>query len=545
MQIDATRILIRRRLSTILAADVAGYSRLMGANEERTLERLDDARAVMDAAIARYGGRIANTAGDSVIAEFPGPAEAVRCALEVQEEIRADYGGLPEAERLQFRIGINLGSIMANGRDVLGDNVNIAARIENIAQPGGICISDAVYDRIKSEYGAAFRLLGPQSLKNISRKVVVYEAVTPDTGRRAVPAPRPRRRLALLAVIAAVGAVVAALAILVVTGVVRLSPPAQPNPTPESMLPSPLPEPAAGPSTAAAPPPVETTAPPATAQPPVTQPTAATEPATATSAATSEPQAPASASPPSVATSAATTPAATPSAIDLANLSAAAIGAIQGFDCAKLQADRTGTSDFTLSGYVGSTADAEAAVARLAAVPGAGHVHDQILVLQPPLCTTLSVLDQEAGQGSTTLLTPLIDEGGSNGYYYEGDSLGIGVTPTANGYLYVDLVDGQTQEVTHLLPSDARPDNRAKANQLITIGTLAPERKLYKVGPPFGLKLLVVMQSSGRLFDAKRKSREPADTYLADLRQRLRVLSAAGGQNSPVFSHTLLVYRHR
>src|SRR5215813_2173113 len=204
MQIDTTRILIRRRLSTILAADVAGYSRLMGANEERTLERLDEARAVMDAMISRHGGRIANTAGDSVIAEFPNPAEAVRCALAVQEELREQHAAAPVAEPLQFRIGINLGTIMANGRDVLGDNVNIAARIENIARPGGICISGAVYDRIKGELGAAFRCLGPQTLKNISRPVLVYEAAGPDAARSAVSSPpsRPRRRWPVIALLA-------------------------------------------------------------------------------------------------------------------------------------------------------------------------------------------------------------------------------------------------------------------------------------------------------------------------------------------------------
>src|SRR5262245_22120922 len=265
MQIDTTRILIRRRLSTILAADVAGYSRLMGANEERTLERLDEARAVMDAMIARHGGRIANTAGDSVIAEFPNPAEAVRCALAVQEELREQHAAAPVAEPLQFRIGINLGTIMANGRDVLGDNVNIAARIENIAQPGGICISGAVYDRIKGEFGTAFRCLGPQTLKNISRPVMVYAAGSDAAPPAVAPSPTRRRRLPLM-LLAAAGLVVAAVVALVAAGVVRIAPPhpaanesapprpaaQESTPTPESLLPSPLPEPAAGPGPAAA-----------------------------------------------------------------------------------------------------------------------------------------------------------------------------------------------------------------------------------------------------------------------------------------------------
>jgi class 3 adenylate cyclase len=530
MQIDTTRILIRRRLSTILAADVAGYSRLMGANEERTLERLDEARAVMDAMIARHGGRIANTAGDSVIAEFPNPAEAVRCALAVQEELREQHAAAPVAEPLQFRIGINLGTIMANGRDVLGDNVNIAARIENIAQPGGICISGAVYDRIKGELGAAFRCLGPQTLKNISRPVLVYAAGMDAAPPAVAPPPRRRRRLPL-ALLAAAGLVVAAVVALVATGVIRIAPshPAasQAAPSPESLLPSPLPEPAAGP----APDTVGAAAPiaPAVAVPAVAAPLVATPASPASELAAGE--APSSA-PSQVAM--------LPTATDTANLAAAALQAIQGFECAGLQMDAAG-ADFTLSGYVGSAADAKAAVARVAALRGVNRVDDQISVLPPPLCSALNVLDQE---GSTALLKPLLDEGGAGGYYYEGDNLKVGVTPSADGYLYVDLVDAQTHEVVHLLPNDARSDNRVKAGQLVVIGTLAPERKLYTVGPPFGAKLLFTMQSPKRLFTAKRKFREPADLYLADLRERLHALRAAGGKDSPLSAHTLVVFRH-
>jgi len=558
MQIDATRILIRRRLSTILAADVAGYSRLMGANEERTLERLDDARAVMDATIVRYGGRIANTAGDSVIAEFANPAEAVRCALEVQEELRADHATLPAAERLQFRIGINLGSIMANGRDVLGDEVNIAARIENIAQPGGICISDAVYERIKGSHGSSFRPLGPQSLKNINRKVVVYEAVTPEAGRRVAPPPRQRRRLPLLALVA-VGAVAAAVAALFATGVIRLEKPAPTVVvgTAEPAPPAPLPEPAAGPSAAAATmpaaapsavvpsampsvastPAVPPAQPAVAAQPPaMTTPAAqAVAPAVAVSQPTVVPPPPAAAAP---------QVAALPSAVAIASLSAAAINAIQGFDCARLQVTMTGV-DMELSGYVGSDDDAAAAVGRLAALPGVGHVSNQTYLLRPPLCRALDVLYEGTAAGSTALLSPLIDEGGAGGYYYEGDTLNVGVTATHDGYLYVDLIDGQKQEVVHLLPNDMRPDNHVRANQVVTIGTLAQERKLYKVAAPFGLNLLVAVQAPRPLFSGKRKAREPADAYLADLDKHLQALGSAGGKEDLLFSQTLVVFRHR
>src|SRR5262249_58279326 len=114
-------------------------------------------------------------------------------------------------------------------------------------------------------------------------------------------------------------------------------------------------------------------------------------------------------------------------------------------------------TDFTLSGYVGSPADAKAAVARVAALRGVNRVDDQISVLPPPLCSALNVLDQE---GSTALLKPLLDEGGAGGYYYEGDNLTITLTPSADGYLYVDLVDAHTHDVVHSLPHDARPATR-------------------------------------------------------------------------------------
>jgi class 3 adenylate cyclase len=199
-QTQVTELLIRRRRSAILAADVAGYSRLMGTNEEQTLKRLDAARTVMDSRIRQHGGRIANTAGDSVIAEFNNPVDAVRCAVEVQTALRQRNAGQRPEERLQFRIGINYGEVMANRADLLGDNVNVAARIENLAQPGGILISESMHEQVYGRINVAFRSLGQQALKNIDRKIVVFEVmlgvVVEPPPVRAKLAARPAARAA-------------------------------------------------------------------------------------------------------------------------------------------------------------------------------------------------------------------------------------------------------------------------------------------------------------------------------------------------------------
>jgi class 3 adenylate cyclase/pimeloyl-ACP methyl ester carboxylesterase len=164
-----------RRLAAILAADVAGYSRLMGADEEGTLTRLKGHRSeVWDPALARHRGRIANTAGDSILAEFASVLDAVACALTVQKGmLERNSQELPD-RRIEFRIGINLGEILTDGRDIFGDGVNVAARLEGIADRGGICISRQVLDQIESKLELSYRELGRQNLKNISRPVEVF-----------------------------------------------------------------------------------------------------------------------------------------------------------------------------------------------------------------------------------------------------------------------------------------------------------------------------------------------------------------------------------
>src|SRR5829696_5155888 len=140
---------IERKLAAIFAADVGGYSRLMGQDEVGTLRTLAAHREVMDRLIAQHRGRIANTAGDSVLAEFPSVVEAVKCAVAVQEVLRDYNESATEERRLLFRIGVHVGDVMLSGGDLLGDAINIAARLQSLAEPGGICISEATHDFVR------------------------------------------------------------------------------------------------------------------------------------------------------------------------------------------------------------------------------------------------------------------------------------------------------------------------------------------------------------------------------------------------------------
>ena len=165
---------IKRRLAAILAADAVGYSSRMGEDEERTLRTLTGHRKVIDGLIAAHDGRIVATAGDGMLAEFGSSVEAVRCAVEIQEALATRNDSLPEPERLSFRIGVNLGDVIVDGADILGDGVNVAARLEGIAEPGGICVASSVFDQISGKLNLGFVDLGEQSLKNIARPVRAY-----------------------------------------------------------------------------------------------------------------------------------------------------------------------------------------------------------------------------------------------------------------------------------------------------------------------------------------------------------------------------------
>src|SRR6266702_6532594 len=153
---------IERRLSAIVAADVAEYSRLMGLDEVGTARALREHRAVSDALVAKHGGRIVKTTGDGVLLEFPSVVDAVECAVAVQAVMAERNDAVPQDRRMLLRIGINLGDILIEGDDILGDGVNVAARLEGIAEPGGICISGAAYDQVLGRVPCSFVDLGDQ-----------------------------------------------------------------------------------------------------------------------------------------------------------------------------------------------------------------------------------------------------------------------------------------------------------------------------------------------------------------------------------------------
>ncbi|MBO1906333.1 adenylate/guanylate cyclase domain-containing protein [Microvirga sp. 3-52] len=168
---------VERRLAAIFAADVAGYSRLMERDEVGTLQTLSSRRKIMDRLIAHHRGRIANTAGDSVLAEFPSVVDAVQCAVAVQEALAYANQDARVERRLVFRIGIHVGDVMVQGCDLLGDGVNIAARLQSIADPGGICISESAYGYVRKVVPVGFTELGPQKVKNIEEPIRAF-AVT-------------------------------------------------------------------------------------------------------------------------------------------------------------------------------------------------------------------------------------------------------------------------------------------------------------------------------------------------------------------------------
>lgn len=178
---------MKRKLAVILAADFEGYSRLMHADEEQTLTTLGAYRGIIDELIARHMGRIFNTAGDSVVAEFGSAVEAVRCGIAIQEELAPRNAELPDERKMRLRIGVNLGDVLVEGENLLGDGVNVAARLEGLADPGGICISGDVYNQIKYKLSVTFEDMGLQAVKNIREPVPAFRIVP---GPVSVPQPR-------------------------------------------------------------------------------------------------------------------------------------------------------------------------------------------------------------------------------------------------------------------------------------------------------------------------------------------------------------------
>ena len=167
----------KRKLAAILSADVKGYSRLMGEDEEGTIRTLNAYMGIITGFIQQHRGRIVSTGGDSVLAEFPSGVDAVRCAVGIQEELKDRNKELPEDRRMEFRIGVNLGDVVEEGDNILGDGVNVAARVQSLAEGGGICISGIVYDQIKNKLAFSYDYVGEQAVKNIKEPVRVYRVL--------------------------------------------------------------------------------------------------------------------------------------------------------------------------------------------------------------------------------------------------------------------------------------------------------------------------------------------------------------------------------
>jgi adenylate cyclase len=202
---------VERKLTAILCADVHGYSRLMGEDEEATLRTLTAYRKLIDNLIQPHHGRFVDSAGDSVLAEFASVVNAMQCAVEIQNILKAQNVSLPPERRMEFRIGVNLGDVMVEGEQIYGDGVNVASRLESLAEPGGICISGTVHEHVEKKLALNYQDLGEQTVKNITRPVRVWQ-VLPEAGAATTRKPQRVQRqyvrrgafsLAGLAIIAA------------------------------------------------------------------------------------------------------------------------------------------------------------------------------------------------------------------------------------------------------------------------------------------------------------------------------------------------------
>jgi class 3 adenylate cyclase len=185
---------LERKLATILSADVAAYSRLMAEDEEHTLRTFRGHKEVFEKLVQLHRGRVFNTAGDAILAEFGSAVEAVRCATEIQAALRTRNDQLPEDRQVRFRIGVNLGDVMVQGQDLLGDGVNVAARLQGAAEPGGVCIAGSVYDQIRNKLSLSFTPLGEMSYKNIPQPVRTF-AIAEADGVGTLPAPVHQRQI--------------------------------------------------------------------------------------------------------------------------------------------------------------------------------------------------------------------------------------------------------------------------------------------------------------------------------------------------------------
>jgi len=203
---------VERKLTAILSADVAGYSRLMGEDDAATVRTLTGYREIMTALIKEHRGRVVDSPGDNLLAEFSSVIHAVNCAVEIQRELRERNAELPETRRLEYRIGVNLGDVIEEGERIYGDGVNIAARLESLAEPGGICISGSVHSQVKNRLKLEYESLGEQEVKNIKEPVPVYRVLMGPAGVQRVTSQKKEKSKAWRNVAIALGVIVVLLA---------------------------------------------------------------------------------------------------------------------------------------------------------------------------------------------------------------------------------------------------------------------------------------------------------------------------------------------
>jgi len=183
---------VKRKISAILSADVVGYSRLMGDDEAATVEMMVSCRETIVSLVEEYNGHVVDSPGDNILSEFPSVVDAVQCAVEIQQVLKAKNSDLPEDRKMMFRIGINLGDVIEEEDKIYGDGVNIAARIEALADPGGICISGSAYEQIESKLALGYISIGDHTLKNINRPIHVYKIpLDPEDAGKAGERSRP------------------------------------------------------------------------------------------------------------------------------------------------------------------------------------------------------------------------------------------------------------------------------------------------------------------------------------------------------------------
>ena len=219
---------VKRKLTAILSADVKGYSRLMSGDEASTIRTLNAYKEMMANLIQQHHGRVVDAPGDNVLAEFGSVVDAVECAVEIQKELKARNVQLPENRRMEFRIGINLGDVVEEEGKIFGDGVNIAARLENLSDAGGICISGTAYDHVENKLSLGYEYLGEQTVKNIAKPVRVYRVLMePEAAGKVIGEKKVKSKQSQRLVIGLVAAMIVVVAAVVIWRLYLRPPPAE------------------------------------------------------------------------------------------------------------------------------------------------------------------------------------------------------------------------------------------------------------------------------------------------------------------------------